>query len=45
MTNKDLLENAFPQDKQIGGVTINFIKFNLMNLYLKMIYLFFKVML
>jgi hypothetical protein len=26
MTNKDLLENAFPQDKQIGGSHYKFYK-------------------
>jgi hypothetical protein len=44
MVNKTMFEDAFPQDNQVGGSHYKFLRFNLTNLYLKMIYLFFKVM-
>ena len=37
MTNKDMLEDAFPQDKQIGGSHYKFFRFNPTNLFLKMV--------
>ena len=43
MTNKDIFDDAFPQDKQIGGSHYKNLKYNLTNLFQKMIYLFFKV--
>jgi hypothetical protein len=45
MTNKDLLENAFPQDKQIGGSHYKFYKIQPYEFISKMISLSFKVML
>ena len=44
MTNKDIFEDAFPQDKQIGGshITRIFSQYNLTNLFQKMDLTFFQ---
>ena len=38
MTNKDIFVDSFPQDKQIGDPITRNLKFNLMNLFQRMIY-------
>jgi hypothetical protein len=42
MTSKGVLDEAFPQDKQIGGVITKTFTFNPMNLYQRMIFHSFK---
>ena len=42
MTNKDIFEDAFPQDKQIGGSHYKDLTFNPTNLYQRMIFRSFR---
>jgi hypothetical protein len=45
MSDKDMFDEAFPQDKQIGGNHYKNFTYNLMNLFQKITYRSFKVML
>jgi hypothetical protein len=40
MTSKDMFDSAFPQDKQIGGITTKIFTFNPMSLFQRMSFLF-----
>ena len=45
MTSKDIFESVFPQDKQIGGSHYKNFQYSLTNLFQRMIFHSFKVML
>jgi hypothetical protein len=45
MTNKDMFEKHFHKINKLEDLTIKIFIFNLMNLFLKMTFLFFKEML
>ena len=45
MTNKDMFDDIFPQDKQIGGSHYKFFTIQPLNLYQKMNLRFFRGML
>ena len=42
MTSKDIFEEAFPQDKQIGDLIIRNFQYSRMNLFQRMIFRSFK---
>ena len=42
MTHKDMFEDSFPQDKQIGGLTTKTFTFSLTSLFQRIIFPSFK---